>query len=179
MPPPILPVLAERGGTQLKTPLPVLLVDSREQDPFDFAPYAHWFSAIRTTALELGDYAIEGMEDRCVVERKNLSDLVQSLTQNRDVFRRRLQRMALYPDRLLVVDAPFSQVQSRYPYSGVHPNQIVQSLMAIMTGPRIQILLAETHAQGALMVAWYLCDVFLYRWLEVEGYGRVLVDGDL
>jgi hypothetical protein len=29
--PPLIPVLAERGGTQLKTPRPVILVDSREQ----------------------------------------------------------------------------------------------------------------------------------------------------
>jgi hypothetical protein len=29
--PPALPVLAERGGTQLKTPRPVVVVDTREQ----------------------------------------------------------------------------------------------------------------------------------------------------
>jgi hypothetical protein len=31
VPHPIIPVLAERGGTQLNTPRPVLLVDTREQ----------------------------------------------------------------------------------------------------------------------------------------------------
>jgi len=35
VPPPIIPGLAERGGTQLKTPRPVLLVDTREQNPLD------------------------------------------------------------------------------------------------------------------------------------------------
>jgi len=33
VPHPVIPVLAERGGTQLKTPRPVLLVDTREQNP--------------------------------------------------------------------------------------------------------------------------------------------------
>jgi hypothetical protein len=33
---PVIPVLAERGGTQLRTPTATVLVDSREQNPFDF-----------------------------------------------------------------------------------------------------------------------------------------------
>jgi hypothetical protein len=36
VPPPAIPVLAERGGTQLKTPHLTVLVDTREQNPFDF-----------------------------------------------------------------------------------------------------------------------------------------------
>jgi hypothetical protein len=36
---PAIPVLAERGGTQLKTPTPVFLVDTREQNPFDFSRF--------------------------------------------------------------------------------------------------------------------------------------------
>ena len=31
---PALPVVAERGGTQLRTPRPTILVDTREQNPF-------------------------------------------------------------------------------------------------------------------------------------------------
>jgi hypothetical protein len=41
---PLIPVLAERGGIQLKTPRPVLLVDTREQNPFDFSRFAGWFA---------------------------------------------------------------------------------------------------------------------------------------
>jgi len=33
VPHPVIPVLAERGGMQLKTPRPTLLVDTREQNP--------------------------------------------------------------------------------------------------------------------------------------------------
>jgi hypothetical protein len=36
--PPLVPVLAERGGTQLNAPQAKILVDSREQNPFDFSP---------------------------------------------------------------------------------------------------------------------------------------------
>ena len=93
--PPPIPALADRGGTQLKTPRSVLLVDTREQQPFDFSRFQHWFAGVETRALHLGDYSIAGMEDVCVVERKNLSDLVHSLTAERSVFIDRLHHGTL------------------------------------------------------------------------------------
>ena len=48
----------------------------------------------RNKALKLADYSIAGLEDVCVVERKELPDLVHSLTVNCDVFVRRLQLMS-------------------------------------------------------------------------------------
>jgi len=83
--PPVIPVLAERGGTQLKTPRPVLLVDTREQIPLDFSRFESWFAGIERKALKLGDYSIAGMEEICVVERKELPDLVHSCTTDRCV----------------------------------------------------------------------------------------------
>ena len=44
--PPPIPALADRGGTQLKTPRSVLLVDTREQQPFDFSRFQHWFAGV-------------------------------------------------------------------------------------------------------------------------------------
>jgi len=60
---PAIPVLAERGGTQLKTPRPVVLVDTREQNPFDFSRFEGWFAGIEKRALKLGDYSVAGLED--------------------------------------------------------------------------------------------------------------------
>ena len=68
---PVIPVLAERGGTQLQTPRPTLLVDTREQNPFNFSRFQGWFAGIEKKALQLGDYSIAGLEDICVVERKD------------------------------------------------------------------------------------------------------------
>src|SRR5579871_5246111 len=94
VPPAIIPVIPERGGTQLRTPKPVLLIDSREQDPIDFSGVSKWFTDIKRVALELGDYSIEGFEQICVVERKSLSDLVRSFTEGRAIFVSRLRRLA-------------------------------------------------------------------------------------
>lgn len=114
VPPPAIPVIAERGGTQLKTPRPVVLVDTREQNPFDFSRFTSWFSGIERRALKLGDYSIAGLEEVCVVERKDLTDLVRSFTAERHGFVQRLQQMSRYPNRLLVVTAALSQVKSPY-----------------------------------------------------------------
>ena len=94
VPHPVIPVLAERGGTQLKTPRATLLVDTREQNPFNFSRFEGWFAGIEKKALRLGDYSVAGLEDTCVVERKDLSDLVHSCTVERDAFIKRLRLMA-------------------------------------------------------------------------------------
>src|ERR1700720_4183168 len=71
---PALPVIAERGGTQLRTPKPVIVVDTREQNPFSIERFGGWFSGIEKPALEIGDYSIAVQQDTCVVQRKDLND---------------------------------------------------------------------------------------------------------
>jgi len=85
-----IPVLAERGGTQLRTPRCTVVVDTPEQNPFDFSRFEGWFASVEHRALKLGDYSIAGLEDICVIERKDLTDLVHSCTATRSVFIDRL-----------------------------------------------------------------------------------------
>jgi ERCC4-type nuclease len=130
-------------------------------------------------ALSLGDYSIAGMEDICVVERKNLPDLVRSFTVERQAFVNRLRRMQSYPHRLLVVTTALSQVKSPYPFSAAKPNQITQSLVAVLAGSQTPFLCTETHELGEELVASYLYQVHLYHWLEENGFGAKLTDADL
>jgi ERCC4-type nuclease len=176
---PALPVVAERGGTQLRAPKPVIVVDTREQNPFSFARFQGWFQGVEKKTLPLGDYSVTGLEDVCVVERKNLSDLVCSFTVERPIFIQRLRRMSAFPDRLLIITAAMSQVKSRYEYSPANPNQITQSLVATLAGLRVPFLCVETHELGEEIVASYLYQVHLYHWLESNGHGRSLADDDL
>jgi ERCC4-type nuclease len=176
---PPLPVLAERGGTQLRTPLPIAVVDTREQNPLSFRRFRGWFAGIECRALPLGDYSVAGMEDSCVVERKDLADLVGSFSDNRAVFVARLRRMSQLPRSLLVITAPLSQIKSEYPYRRTSPNRITQSLIAVLAGLRVPFICTETHELGEEVVASYLYQTFLYDWLERNGHGRYLADGDL
>ena len=176
---PVIPVLAERGGTQLKTPRPVILVDTREQSPFAFSRFEGWFAGIEKKSLKVGDYSVAGLEDVCVVERKDLPDLIHSLTAERSVFVNRLRRMSRYPHRLLVITAALGQVKSPYPHGGTNPNRITQSLIAVLAGLQVPFLCTETHELGEELVASYLYQVHLYHWLETNDYGRFLIDNDL
>jgi ERCC4-type nuclease len=178
-PPPMLPAVAERGGTQLRTPLPVAIIDTREQNPLSFRRFRAWFERIEYRALPLGDYSVAGMESSCVVERKDLADLIQSFTTNRSVFVNRLRRMSRLPNSLLVVTAPLSEIKSDYPYRGPNPNRITQSLIAVLTGLRLPFLCTESHELGEEIVASFLYQTFLYDWLDSNGHGRYLADGDL
>jgi ERCC4-type nuclease len=179
VPPPLIPVLAERGGTQIKAPRGVVLVDTREQRPFDFSRFTGWFGGIEKRTLAVGDYSVDGLEDVCIVERKDLDDLIHSFTVERSVFVCRLRRMSSYPHRLLVVTAALSQIKSPYPHSGTNPNRIVQSLIALLAGLRVPFVTTENQELGEEIVASYLYQVHLYEWLETNDYGRFLADSDL
>ena len=119
------------------------------------------------------------MEDSCVVERKDLADLDHSFTTNRAVFINRLRRMSRSAAQPAVVTAPLSQIKTEYPYRGANPNRITQSLIAVLAGLRLPFICTETHELGEEIVASYLYQTFLYDWLEHNGHGRFLADGDL
>jgi ERCC4-type nuclease len=175
---PVIPVVAERGGTQLKTPRATVLVDTREQNPFDFSRFEGWFAKVERKALKLGDYSLAGLEEECVVERKDLSDLVHSLTIGRSVFVKRLRLMSGIRHRLLVITAPLTEVKAPYPRPG-DPNRIFQSLIATLAGISVPFLCTDTHELGEEAVASYLYQVHLYHWLENHDHGCFLVDNDL
>jgi hypothetical protein len=113
VPHPLIPVLAERGGTQLRTPRCTVVVDTREQNPLDFSRFEGWFAGIETRVLKLGDYSIAGLEDRCVVERKDLPDLTCSFTAERPMFVHRLRLLSQYPIAILAgLQIPFLCTES-------------------------------------------------------------------
>ena len=179
VPHPVIPVIAERGGTQLQTPRPTILVDTREQNPFNFSRFRGWFAGIENRALPLGDYSIAGLEEACVVERKDLSDLVHSCTVERTAFVNRLRLMARYPHRLLVITSPLSQVKSRYLHTNFDPNRVTQFLVAVLAGLQVPFVCSETHELGEELVGSYLYQVYLYHWLESHDQGRFLSDDDI
>ena len=168
---------AEARNSARRCPSPSSTPANRIRSPS--AAFEGWFADIEERALPLGDYSVSGMEDSCVVERKDLADLICSFTSNRTVFINRLRRMSERPHSLLVVTASLTEIKSEYPYRAANPNRITQSLIAVLAGLRLPFICTETHELGEEIVASYLYQTFLYDWLERNGHGRHLVDGDL
>jgi len=84
-----------------------ITIDTREQAPWAFPPGE--VEASRGT-LKSGDYAVTGDEAGFAVERKSLDDYVGTIGSGWDRFQRELDRMLLFPARVVIVEAPLSDV---------------------------------------------------------------------
>jgi len=92
------------------------------------------------------------------VKRKDLADLIHSVTVDHPVFIDRLRSMSSFPRRLLVISAVLSQVKCPYAYSNINPNRILQSLIAVLAGLNILFGARKTHQLGEEVVPLSLPD---------------------
>jgi ERCC4-type nuclease len=67
---------------------PVIVVDSREQDPLTFTR----LQSVRG-GLYSGDYSVQGLEESFAVERKSIDDLANCCSTGRDTFAHELHRL--------------------------------------------------------------------------------------
>lgn len=179
-------LVVKRGGHAIsgRVPKPTVVVDSREQLPFTFQDYANWIGGTVVAALPTGDYSVVGMESRIALERKSLIDLVLTLTHQRERFLRECERLADIPYRAILIEATWEELKSPYEdgeiQSLAHPNAIVGTLIAIQA--RWNIPVVTTSRQRPLAEEWaasYLSKVFTLDWLEAQGLGRALQEGDI
>ena len=64
-----------------------IIIDTREQKPLSFTGHKTF-----RRKLDEGDYNIEELEDKIVIERKSLPDLYQSITSDHERFKREILR---------------------------------------------------------------------------------------
>lgn len=164
-------------------PKPVVLVDTREQSPFTFARFDNWITGSKLSTLATGDYSIEGMENLVCLERKSLNDLVGTLMHQRPRFFRQLERMQAFPYRAILIEASYDDVKSPYNFTAdtvAHPNGVSGSLDALEVRFGIPVIYtSRNRALSEEKAASWLSKTFTYWWLERQGFGRVLQDGDL
>jgi ERCC4-type nuclease len=178
-------LIVKRDGKMItsKVPRPVVLIDTREQAPFDFTAYNNWIAGQSVATLPTGDYTVLGMESVMALERKSLNDLVSTLMHNRERFIRACERLAELRYKAILIEATWEDVKSPYTFwKGVtaHPNGVAGSIEAIAARWQIQILYSSQHrALSTEMAAGWLSKHATYHWLEENGYGRVLQEGDL
>lgn len=173
-----------RGGSAItrQIPKPTILIDTREQRPFNFSRFDNWCAGEQRVALETGDYSVAGMESVIALERKSLPDLLMTLSHNRSRFIRECERMMDYPHRAILIEASYEEVKSPYAgeFSQAHPNGISGSLDAIEARFHIPIIYASRHRiLSEEKAASWLSKAFTYCYLEAAGLGRVLQEGDL
>ncbi len=179
-------LLVKRGGSSITRaiPKPVVLVDTREQVPFEFHRFDNWIASTRVATLPVGDYSVEGMESLLVLERKSLTDLIGTLMHHRERFFRQCERMADFKWKAIIVEASYEDVKSPYTasaeFASAHPNGVAGSLDAVEAKFGIPVIYASRYKDLAEeKCASWLSKHFTYWYLETNGYGRVLQEGDL
>ena len=166
-------------------PKPIVIVDTREGNPFTFQSLPNWIGGILRGTLRTGDYTIQGMEALLSLERKSLEDLVGTLMHRRNQFLNECEQMQQYLYRVILVEASYEEINSPYgpplgEYSAAHPNGVSGSLDAVEARYGIPVIYTSSNrALSERKAASWLSKQFTYWWLETNGYGRYLQDGDL
>jgi ERCC4-type nuclease len=107
----------EQVGLFLKPPPGLLIV--RDTVPIA-GPQNRW-----------ADYTVKGLEDRVIIEHKEIDDLWTSVTVNGAHFREKLEAMAKYERKYLIITGLESEYLAFRPGRKIHPNQIRQALASI------------------------------------------------
>ena len=109
----------------LKPQQVTVVIDSREQMPYDLAPLG-----AAPGTLATGDYSVQGLEDLVCLERKSLDDLLGCIGTSRERFERELQRMKAYPHRVVLVEASWTDVEGGEWRSRITPKAACHTLVS-------------------------------------------------
>ncbi len=130
---------------------PVVIIDTREQNPWEFSNLAS-----EPGSLATGDYSIRGLEHLIAVERKSLDDLLACIGRERDRFRRELKRLQAYRFRVLIIEASHADLEAGQWRSQLKPSHVLGSLSAWMAQFELPIWLAGEHESAARFAEKYL-----------------------
>lgn len=116
--------------------------------------------SVRRAKLREGDYTVEGLEGRVVIERKSLGDWVGTVIHDFLRFRKQLVRMSGYDLAVIVVEANIEQVYRHEYESDALPASVLGKANAILIEHGIPVfwhgdpVLAADMAHRMLLMAW-------------------------
>ena len=179
--PPARPTRLSPRGASITLPKPILLIDTREQEPYDFAPFRRWFAGIERRLLRTGDFSIAGLEARIAVERKSIQDLFNSCSPcgSRQAFIHTCARLGKLEFSALVIEASLDDVLLGTEWSGMHPNAVLGTLEAIAVRWGIHPYFAGSSALAEELVACLLHKAYQLASLARRGLPRRFVAGDI
>lgn len=130
---------AEDRGREIRASItpsqkPIIVIDTREQRPFEFPG-----RETVTKALPVGDYSLVGFETEIAVERKSLDDFIGSLTRGRDRFMREMRALAAYQFGAVVVEAELRDLLSGHYTSRATAESMLASAMALVVNMGVHV----------------------------------------
>ena len=179
VPPPVSPLRVRQNGKAVRVPKPTVVIDSAEHMGYRFERFTNWFSGSLRKRLKVGDYTILGMEEEVAVERKTVPDLVNSIIQDRKDFIEKCERLSSFKRKCIVIEGSLSVIKTPYADSQAHPNAVLGSLLAAQERWEIPVYFLDEFLLAEEFVASMLSKYHAYRWLEMNGFQRCLIEGDI
>ena len=140
-----------------------IIVDTNETKPYSFYMFEPPVQLLHRH-LQTADYSILGYEDRVTIERKELSDLFQSMGNSRARFQREFERLQRFEYAAMVVESDIGDIfQNPPPWSDMLPKSVFRSVVAWSQRYHVQCWFAPNR-----QFAERLTYILLERWLEDE-----------
>jgi ERCC4-type nuclease len=149
------------SAIQLREHKPVIVIDTREQNPLSFKRFA----SVRGT-LTTGDYSFVGGENFFAIEKKSLDDFVSCVTKERERFERELLRLRGYEFARVVVIASKKEILLHSYRSRVTPLAIWSSIYTWEIRYRVPFVLCATAEEASEKIenwVWWMCHEFCKR----------------
>ncbi|OGR89729.1 MAG: hypothetical protein A2992_06435 [Elusimicrobia bacterium RIFCSPLOWO2_01_FULL_59_12] len=120
---------------------PVIVIDSREQRPYDFP------GAI-VKGIPSGDYSLLGFENQVAVERKSKEDAYASLGAGRVRFEKELERLSKLDYAAIVIESTLEEFLEAPAFTRMNPKAAVNSIIAWSVKYRVCVFFAGNRRLG-------------------------------
>lgn len=108
-----------------------IIIDTREQCPFDFYHQTPNQPLTERGTLKTGDYSIKGLENKITIERKSLIDLFGSMGKGRRRLEAEFLRMSKFDYAAIVIESNLSNIFTNPPgRSKMNPKAVFRTLIS-------------------------------------------------
>lgn len=142
-----------------------ILRDTREQEGkgWYFRSSANC-DGMECVKLDVGDYAIKGLEDKILIERKTVGDLWGTLGNqtNYQRFLRELERATNHRLKFLIIEGNLSDIDRGYVWSKVKPANIHAKLISLQVKHNMHVIFAGRSDQARIYTRNLMDKLFRY-----------------
>lgn len=114
--------------------------------------------------LDVGDYAIQGLEDTIMFERKTIGDLWGTLgnTKNYQRFLREMKRAQNHKLKFLIIEGNLADIDKGYRYSQVSANNIHAKLTSLQVKHNLHVIFAGNGKRAQTYVRRTMAKLYRY-----------------
>lgn len=145
----------------------IVIIDTREKDPFLFGGTVE----LRKKALPTGDYSVVGLENRAVVERKSLADLIQCCGKARNRFEDQLNRLRGIQSGVVICEGSWAEIDASAWHSKISKVSVIGSILGWQASG-VPIIMAGSRERAERLTFGFLRLAYNRAQYELQGLTR-------